>query len=41
MPAGEPHRRQQRKNYVLLAVLLALMALLYAIAMMKMGAGNS
>ena len=33
----DPHVRQRRKNITLLVVLLALIALLYAITIMKMG----
>jgi hypothetical protein len=36
LPPGDPHIRQRRKNIVLLLVLLALIALLYGITLMKM-----
>jgi len=38
LPHGDPHQRQKRKNIALLLVLLALIALLYAITLMRMGA---
>ena len=37
MPLSPRHLAQKRKNIALLLVLLALMALLYAIAMMRFG----
>ena len=37
MPYGDAHRAQKRKNFALLAILLALIALMYAISLMKMG----
>ena len=39
MPYGEPHRTQKRKNLTLLVVLLVLMALFYAITLMRMQQG--
>jgi hypothetical protein len=37
MPIGEAHHRQKQKNYALLIALLALMALLFAITVMRLG----
>ena len=37
MPLGKPHQTQKRKNITLFVILLALMVLLYAIAMMRIG----
>ncbi len=36
MPIGDPHRRQRRKNIVLLLLLVALIGLIYAISLMRM-----
>jgi hypothetical protein len=36
LPLSDHHQRQKRKNLALLAVLLALVALFYALAIMKM-----
>jgi hypothetical protein len=36
LPQGDRHSAQKRKNLALLLVLLALIALVYAIAIMKM-----
>jgi len=38
MPSGDRHQAQRRKNIALLLVLVALIALFYAITIMKMGA---
>ena len=35
MPKGEAHRRQRGKNYVLLAILLALVAGFYYLTIVK------
>ncbi len=40
MPIGEPHRTQKRKNIALLLILLALVALMYAVSMMKMSGAS-
>jgi len=40
VPLGESHHRQKRKNIALLLVLLALMALFYAITIVKIGASS-
>lgn len=37
MPLGDPHQRQKRKNIVLFALLVGLIALIYAISLMRMG----
>lgn len=37
MPHSEQHHRQKKKNWVLLGVLIALIALIYAISLMRMG----
>ena len=37
MPYNDQHQQQKRKNYTLFAVLLALIALLFAITMVRMG----
>lgn len=37
MPHGPQHKNQQRKNIVLSLLLLGLIALLYAITLMRMG----
>jgi hypothetical protein len=37
LPLGQPHITQKRKNVALLLVLLAVMALFYAITLMRMG----
>lgn len=37
---GDPHNRQRRKNITLLVVLIALIGLMYAITLMKMGLGT-
>jgi len=36
MPKNEMHDKQKRKNWTLAGILLALIALIYAISMMKM-----
>lgn len=36
MPLGEAHRRQRQKNFFLLGVLLALVAALYYLAILKL-----
>lgn len=36
MPESELHRRQKKKNLALAAVLLALIALVYAISLVRM-----
>jgi len=38
VPIGDSHQRQKRKNVALLLILLALMALFYAITIMRMSA---
>jgi hypothetical protein len=38
MPKAAAHQRQRRKNFVLLAVLVALVALFYALTMVKISA---
>lgn len=35
MPLSEHHRRQRKKNFALLAVLLAFMAIIYALTLAK------
>lgn len=35
MPIGPAHKRQKRKNYFLLAVLVAIVALFYYLTMLK------
>lgn len=37
MPYSEQHKTKKRKNYTMLAILLALFALLFAITMVRMG----
>ena len=37
MPLGKTHHTQKRKNYTLLAILIGLMVLFYAISLMRMG----
>jgi flagellar basal body-associated protein FliL len=37
LPYSKQHQAQKRKNYALLIVLLVLMALVYAISIMRMG----
>jgi hypothetical protein len=39
VPSGDPSNPQKNKNIALLLVLLALIALLYAITIMKLGSG--
>jgi hypothetical protein len=38
--ASEVHRRQRTKNWAVLAVLLALVALVYVVAILRMKAGG-
>jgi hypothetical protein len=38
MPEAGAHRRQRQKNLVLLAILVALVGLFYALTMVKMSA---
>lgn len=40
MPHNDRHTSQKKKNIALALVLLALIGLIYAITMMKMGAGG-
>jgi hypothetical protein len=35
MTTDEPHRQQRRKNWVLLAVLVTMVSVLYAISLLK------
>jgi hypothetical protein len=37
MPLNHLHKDRKRKNYILLAVLIALFVLLFAITMMRLG----
>lgn len=37
MPESPLHQRQKRKNYALLAILLAVMAVLFALTLVKVG----
>jgi hypothetical protein len=38
VPLGDAHQRQKKKNIALFVILLALIILIYAISMMRMGA---
>lgn len=37
MPHSEQHTKQKRKNIVMVALLIGLIALIYAITLMRMG----
>ena len=37
MPHSDQHQKQKKKNLALFAVLVALLALVYAISLMRMG----
>lgn len=37
MPLEQRHKRQKRKNFALLGALLGLVAILYGLAMLKLG----
>jgi hypothetical protein len=40
MPVSEQHKRQRTKNLALAGVLLALVALFFAITLVKLGGGS-
>ena len=37
MPINEEHKRKKSKNYILLAILVAVMAMFYYISVLKIG----
>lgn len=41
MPLSDQHKKQRSKNIALMVILLALIALVYAISLMRMGFGGS
>ncbi len=41
MPKSDMHQKQKRKNITLFIILLVLIALIYAISLMKMGAATA
>lgn len=40
MPHSDIHQRKRAKNYTLLCILVGMMALFYALTMVKMGAAS-
>lgn len=37
MPKSEMHQKQKKKNYILLAILVGVIAMLYALTVVKLG----